>query len=161
MSVEQAVKTTEVSANDPEAQVFSLEGTQLLSLGRTDTLVAASSGMTARVKVYAEGGENATHTHLTEDHLFFILQGEATFILGREGEEQKIVPPMSGILIPKGSFYRFQSSGDENLILFRVGTTKGDEDRVDPSGARLAGKSMENNHIVGVPIEGKFFPATS
>jgi mannose-6-phosphate isomerase-like protein (cupin superfamily) len=115
--------------------------------------------MTARVKVYAEGGENATHTHLNEDHLFFVLQGQATFFLGREGEDVRVVEAMGGILLPKGAYYRFQSSGDENLVLFRVGSFVGDSDRVGANGAPLPAKTKENNHVVGVPIEGKYFGA--
>lgn len=159
MSVEQAVTAAELSLTDPVAQTFTLEGTQLLSMGRTDTVVASADDMTARVKVYAEGGENATHTHLNEDHVFFVVQGEATFHLGRNADKSQVVPPMSGILLPKGSYYRFQSSGTENLVLFRVGSFVGDSDRVGPTGAPLPSKTKENNHVVGVPAEGKTFRA--
>ena len=86
MTIEKTLAAAELSLTDPKAQVFTLEGTPLLSAGRTDTVVARSDDMTARVKVYAEGGENATHTHLNEDHLFFVLQGEATFFLGRNAD---------------------------------------------------------------------------
>lgn len=159
MTTEQVLTAQERSLTDPKAQVFSLEGTPLLSKGRTDKVVARSEDMTARVKVYAEGGENATHTHLNEDHIFFVLQGEATFFLGRNADETEVVGPLSGILLPKGAFYRFQSTGDENLVLFRTGSFDGSADRVDPTGAQLLGGSKENNHVVGVPIEGKFFTA--
>ncbi|HVB01248.1 MAG TPA: cupin domain-containing protein [Acidimicrobiales bacterium] len=159
MSVEQVITAAELSLTDPKAQVFSLEGTQLLTAGRTDTVVAKSDDMTARVKVYAEGGENATHTHLNEDHVFFVLQGEATFHLGRNADEKQIVSQMSGILLPKGSYYRFQSTGTENLVLYRVGSFVGDSDRVGPTGAPLPSRTKENNHVVGVPAEGKLFRA--
>ena len=159
MTTDQALTAQEISRTDPRAQVFSLGGTPLLSKGRTNRVVARSEDMTARVKVYAEGGENATHTHLTEDHIFFVLQGEATFYLGRNADETKIVSPMGGILVPKGSYYRFQSSGDENLVLFRTGTFDAGSDRIGPNGAPLLGGSEENYHIVGIPIEGKFFGA--
>ena len=159
MSAEQTAGVQEITITDPSAQLFSLEGTPLLSLGRTDEVVARSDDMTARVKVYAEGGENATHTHLNEDHLFFVLQGQATFFLGREGEDVRVVEAMGGILLPKGAYYRFQSSGDENLVLFRVGSFVGDSDRVGANGAPLPAKTKENNHVVGVPIEGKYFGA--
>lgn len=159
MTAEQTLTAQELSLTDPRAQVFTLDGTPLLSVGRTDTVVAKSDDMSARVKVYAEGGENATHTHLNEDHIFFVLQGQATFFLGRNADEQVKVNPMSGILLPKGAYYRFQSSGDENLVLFRVGSFVGDSERVGPSGAPLPSRSNENNHVVGVPVEGKFFRA--
>jgi mannose-6-phosphate isomerase-like protein (cupin superfamily) len=159
MTVEQTLTAQELSLSDPQAQVFDLEGTQLLLKGRTNDIVASSDDMTARVKVYAEGGENATHTHLEEDHIFFILQGEATFFLGRNADEVKVIEPMGGILLPKGSYYRFQSTGDENLVLFRTGSYVGDSDRVTPSGEQIVGGSKENHHVVGVPAEGKVFSA--
>jgi len=159
MTTDQALTAQELSLTDPAAQVFSFNGTPLLSKGRTNLTVARSDDMTARVKVYAEGGENATHTHLSEDHLFFILQGEATFFLGRNADETKVIGPMGGILLPKGSYYRFQSTGDENLVLFRAGTFDAGSDRIGPDGAPLLGGSEENHHIVGIPAEGKFFSA--
>lgn len=160
MELEQVLSAQELSLTDPQAQVFTLEGTQLLSKGRTHTLVARTDDMTAHVKVYAEGGENAAHTHLNEDHIFFVLQGEATFFLGRNSEEAKVISAMGGILLPKGSYYRFQSSGIENLVLFRAGSSVGDSGRVAPSGESLPANTRENNHIDGVPAEGKVFSAS-
>ena len=49
-----------------EPHVFSLKDAPVLSAGRFDTVVASSDDLIARVKVYAEGGENAKHTHLHE-----------------------------------------------------------------------------------------------
>lgn len=159
MTTEQTLTAKELSLTDPQAQVFSLEGTQLLSAGRTMQVVARSDDMTAHVKVYAEGGENATHTHLYEDHVFFVLQGEATFYLGRNAEETKIISPLGGILLPKGSYYRFHSSGDENLVLLRTNSYSGESGRVDPTGAPLPGGSKENFKVDPVPAEGQFFTA--
>lgn len=159
MTIEQKLAVGGSSVIDRQAQVFTLEGTPLLSKGRTHTLVARSNDMTAHVKVYAEGGENASHTHFNEDHVFFVLQGEATFLLGRNADETKVIGAMGGILLPKGSYYRFQSSGNENLVLFRVGSSIGDGDRIDPTGASLPSHAKENNHVVGVPDAGKVFRA--
>src|SRR5438093_9857244 len=101
-----------------EAQTFSLR-TPLLSEGRTNQEVAGTDQLKLRVKVYAEGGENGLHAHHDEDHAFVILQGQATF--HDETEKTTVVNKNEGILLPRGSFYYFQSTGYENLVLLRVG----------------------------------------
>ena len=152
--------TDQAVATDKRGEVFSLAGTPVLSKGRYDTVLAAADEFVARVKVYYEGGENATHTHLEEDHLFFVLAGQATFHLGREGEEVKVVNPHEGMMLPRGAFYRFQSSGEENLVMLRVGASSGeDRGRMGPDGNPLPGHSVANNHVEGVPVPGQYFKA--
>jgi mannose-6-phosphate isomerase-like protein (cupin superfamily) len=145
-----AVETT------PKAQVFSLK-TPLLSSGRTNLPVAATDLLQLRVKVYAEGGENGLHTHQDEDHAFVVLQGQATF---RDEEENvTVVNRYEGIMLPRGAFYYFQSTGDENLVLLRVGAGRNREGefRVGTHGRPLTRE--ENKHIDGTPIPGQFFGA--
>jgi mannose-6-phosphate isomerase-like protein (cupin superfamily) len=143
---------------EPKAEVFSIR-TPLLSAGRTTNFVARSDMMSVAIKVYAEGGENAAHCHATEDHAFIILEGEATFY--DRDDTPRVVHQYEGILIPKGVYYWFQSSGDTNLVLLRTagfgaGEKRGD-DRLDPFGQPLPAESAENKHITGVPIPGQFF----
>jgi len=140
----------------PQAQVFSLKS-PLLSSGRSNLSVAETDLLKIRVKVYAEGGENGLHTHQDEDHAFIILQGQATF--HDEEGNTNVVNKNEGIMLPHGAFYYFQSSGDENLVLLRVGAgrkPKG-EFRVGPNGRPLT--QEENKHIDGTPIPGQFFGA--
>jgi mannose-6-phosphate isomerase-like protein (cupin superfamily) len=145
---------------DPVASCFSLAGTPTLSAGRFDTILARCEGFGARVKVYAEGGENATHTHLKEDHLFFVLAGEATFHLARDGSEVVVVGPQEGVFLPRGAFYRFLSSGAENLVMLRVGAWSAqDRERMGPNGLPLPGHSKENRHVDAVPVPGSYFVA--
>lgn len=152
-----AVETTNpATAAEPQATVFTMTEAPLLSVGRFDRVIAESNGLTARVKVYAEGGENVQHMHANEDHLFLVLQGEATFHLGRDGAPA-VVKPFHGVLLPAGAYYWFQSSGAENLVMFRVGTTRREDERRGPDGKPLPGGSKENKHVDGVPIPGKFF----
>jgi mannose-6-phosphate isomerase-like protein (cupin superfamily) len=143
-------------ASTPKAQVFSLK-TPLLSSGRTNLPVAETDLLKLRVKVYAEGGENGLHTHQDEDHAFVILQGQATF--RDENDNVTVVNKYEGILLPRGAFYYFQSTGDENLVLLRVGAGREAEGefRVGPNGRPLTRE--ENKHIVGTPIPGKYFGA--
>ncbi|NIO07846.1 MAG: cupin domain-containing protein [Deltaproteobacteria bacterium] len=140
----------------PKSQIFSLK-TPLLSQGQTNTPLAGTDLLKVRVKVYAEGGENALHAHFDEDHSFVILQGQATFH-DDQGNTQ-VVNKYEGILLPKGAYYYFQSTGDENLVLLRVGAGRkpGDDFRLGKEGRPLTAE--ENKRIAGVPIPGKFFGA--
>lgn len=144
-------------ASPSTATTFSLK-TPLLSKGRSMDLLASTDLMTAHVKVYAEGGENAMHTHSREDHIFVVLAGQATFHLEQDGNTAAL-NRNEGILLPKGAYYWFQSSGEENLVLLRVGASRdrSGDDRVNPSGQPLPGGSAANKHIEGVPLPGRFF----
>ena len=78
--------------------------------------------VTIRIKCYAQGGENVLHTHPGEDHAFIILAGMARFF-GKDGETA-VLTKNHGILIPSGCYYKFQSCGDEPLVLLRIGAQK-------------------------------------
>ncbi len=138
----------------PKAQIFSLK-TPLLSAGQTNTPVAGTDLLKVRVKVYAEGGENALHAHFDEDHSFVVLQGQATF--HDDAGNTNMVKKYEGILLPKGAYYYFQSTGNENLVLLRMGAGRksGDEFRLGTEGRPLTVE--EKKRIVGVPIAGEFF----
>jgi mannose-6-phosphate isomerase-like protein (cupin superfamily) len=140
----------------PKAQVFSLK-TPLLSDGRTNTSLAQTDLLKLRIKVYAEGGENGLHTHLDEDHAFVVLQGQATF--HDQDDNTTIVNKYEGIMLPRGAYYWFQSTGDENLVLLRTGAGREPEGefRVGTNGRPLTRE--ENKHIDGTPIPGRFFGA--
>jgi mannose-6-phosphate isomerase-like protein (cupin superfamily) len=128
--------------------------TALLKEGRTHNVVARVGAMTVAMKCYAEGGENALHTHLDEPHVFVILQGKARF-WGQDGETATL-GRNEGILIPAGWFYRFESCGDEPLVILRVGHGDGSL-RVGPDGAPLPSDSPANKHVPGVPIPGAYY----
>jgi mannose-6-phosphate isomerase-like protein (cupin superfamily) len=131
--------------------------TQLLSKGRSDYVLAKTDTMSVRIKCYAQGGENVLHAHSGEDHTFVVLAGEAHFF-GEHGEIAKL-SRNEGILLPEGAFYRFQSCGDEPLILMRVGAINGDvtTQRLGLEGESIPGTSKANKHEDGVPIDGLFY----
>lgn len=140
----------------PRVEVFHLK-TPLLSEGRTNKALASTDLLKLRIKVYAEGGENSLHTHLDEDHAFVVLEGQASF--HDEEGTTTIVDKHQGIMLPKGTLYYFQSTGDTNLVLLRAGAGRKAE-----GGYRrnLQGKQTtheENKHEEGVPIPGAFFGA--
>ena|SRR5438309_1337974 len=142
----------------PKATTFSMR-TPYLSQGRTTTFVNRTDLMSVAVKVYSDGGENALHTHQNEDHTFLVLQGEATFY--DEENKETVVRQWEGISLPRGAYYRFQTTGEENLVLARFGardvTQPAGDGRVDIEGDPLPAESLENKHITGVPVPGKFF----
>ena len=136
--------TTETTT--PKVTTYSMK-VPLLTSGRTNQVLARTDTVEVRAKVYASGGENALHTHLDEDHTFFVLDGEATFY--GPDEQTTVVGRYEGIMLPAGAYYRFQSTGDTNLVLLRIGadvpppegTT---EPRVGIDGLPLAGKDPRN-----------------
>ena len=155
---------------------FRLRGFPLLSAGNTFNFLAAAPGLWAHLKVYAEGGENGVHAHPDEDHLFVVLDGEATFV-DVEGD-LTVVGALEGMMVPRGAAYAFRSTGDGNLVMLRVGApvdpALADWDDVNPEtgipddmmrrttsdGAPAEGRDPAVNKtgaLPGVPIPGRFF----
>ena len=137
--------TTETA---PKVTRYSMK-VPLLTSGRTNQVLARTDTVEVRAKVYAAGGENALHTHLDEDHTFFVLDGEATFY--GPDEQTVVVGRYEGIMIPAGAFYRFQSTGDTNLVLLRFGADlpvpEGTTPRVGIDGLPLEGKDPRNKQV--------------
>lgn len=148
------IKTT------PQASVFSIEA-PYLSEGRINVPLAETEDMWLSLKVNAEGGENAIHTHTKEDHAFVVLEGQVTFF--DEKGNETVLGPYQGIMLPKGAYYRYLNTGGTNLFLLRVGTGarggQNGETRLGPGGQPLRANTAENHHIDGVPIPGKNFGA--
>lgn len=141
----------------PVAQVYDMR-TPYLKQGRTTDMRAKTDLMTVMVKVYAEGGENTLHYHSTEDHTFFVLEGQATFHLG-EYENTKVVNLHEGVMLPRGARYCFESSGGGNLVMIRVGATPPGprNERMAPDGHAMPGDSLENKSVERIEKPGKQF----
>jgi mannose-6-phosphate isomerase-like protein (cupin superfamily) len=139
---------------------FSLR-TPLLSEGNTHTLLAECESLWLHVKVYATGGENGLHQHPTEDHAFVVLQGQATFYDTDGGT--KVVERNEGVLLPRGTLYRFHSTGEGNLVMLRAGAgvPPGQPKmfRTTDDGSVATGFDAQNRTgaIPGVPLPGQFF----
>lgn len=103
----------------PAAQSFRVRGPLLLRGGGKDTPLFETETMTGRLKIYAEGGENDLHAHPDEDHAFIVLDGEAVFF-DTNGNET-VARKYDGILLPRGTYYRFRSTGEGNVVMLRVG----------------------------------------
>ena len=139
------------------AEVFNLR-TPYLKQGRTTDIRARTDLMTVTMKVYAEGGENGMHNHPHEDHSFIVLEGEATFHLETD-DNIKVVRRYEGILLPKKVNYWFQSTGDQNLVMVRVGAYYPGErpGRLTPDGRDIPGNSVENKQVERIERAGRGF----
>lgn len=150
------------AAEKPKAQKFSLR-TPYMKQGRITQLVAETENMRIHTKINYEGGENEIHTHLDEDHSFIVLEGQMS-VFDEKGNELKI-DKYQGVMLPKGAYYRYLNTGEENLVVIRVGAAVkgqaqgGVEMRVRPNGKPLLANSAENKTVP--PIEDSRFFAES
>ena len=85
---------------------FFKRGAQLLDQGRTNTVLAKTDNMEARLKVYASGGENALHTHFNEDHMFVIMQG---LVFDVTGGYQKLHSFVATLAVPGPAIVKVQA----------------------------------------------------
>jgi mannose-6-phosphate isomerase-like protein (cupin superfamily) len=131
---------------------------QLLDQGRSNTLLAETDNMWATLKVYASGGENGLHTHPNEDHMFVVMQGTARF--HGPNDETADLGKYQGIMLPAGSYYKFQSTSEEPLVLMRVGCQAGTGDavgRLNIAGEPMPGDSKENGRVPVIPRPNAYF----
>ena len=146
----------------PKAQKFSLR-TPYMKQGRITQLVAETENMWIHTKINYEGGENEIHTHLDEDHAFIVLEGRMS-VFDEKGNELKI-DKHQGVMLPKGAYYRYLNTGEENLVVIRVGAGMkgqkqgGAEMRVRPDGRPLLAHSAENKTVP--PVEDSRYFADS
>jgi len=146
-----------VATTTTKAEVYNLR-TPYLTQGRTTDLRARTALMTVMVKVYAAGGEYAMQCHTTEDHTFIVVEGQATFRVDSE-DNIRVVNQWEGIMLPKGVYYRFESSGDRNLVLIRAGATPigMKNERLGLDGKPLPSDSKENGRVERIEAAGKGF----
>jgi mannose-6-phosphate isomerase-like protein (cupin superfamily) len=141
------------------AQCFTVRA-QLRAQGRSNATLADTGNLYVNLKVYAGGGENGLHNHSDEDHFHLVLGGGACFY-GPRGEE-RVLGPYEGIMLPAGSYYRFQAIGDEPLILLRVGCKAGPpapHRRYNVYGEPLPSESKENGRVEMIPRPEAFWGA--
>lgn len=148
----------EILAGSPPPNFFKMRA-EMLKEGRSDKVLAKSDWLSARLKVYASGGENGLHNHSGEDHMHIVMQGSACFY-GPRGEETHI-KQFEGVMLPKGAFYRFHATSQEPLVLLRIAARRpdGKMGRANVYGEPLKADSAENGKIAPVPLPGIFWGA--
>lgn len=148
-------------AKSPPPQPFRLRA-EMLKQGRSNQVVADTGNMWVNLKVYASGGENGLHNHTDQDHFHLVLQGSARFY-GPRGETLDC-GPYEGIMLPSGSFYRFNATSKEPLVLLRVGCKTdptAEHPRYNVYGKPLPSDTKENGRVEVVVDKGKFFGAAA
>ena len=102
----------------PKSYKYSLK-TPYMEQGRVTQLVAETDNMWIHTKINSEGGENAVHCHLDEDHSFVVLEGQMSVF--DEKDNELTIEKYQGVMIPKGAYYRYLNTGDSNLVMLRIG----------------------------------------
>ena len=128
--------------------------------GRTNQMLGATDHMHIVLKTYASGGENEIHAHPGEDHLFVVLQGRAIFH-GPRGEEREVVKH-DCVLLPAGALYSFVATGEEHLVMLRIGAATDPENidrlsRIDADGLPFGGHDERNKEVELILESGRFF----
>jgi len=113
-----SVKLREKQDKTGAPQFFKLTA-RLPEKGNTDTILAASERSWVVIKTYAEGGENSIHAHPNDEHTFVVLQGRAEFI--GPNDERRLAEKYDGVIMPAGTYYRFESVGKDPLVMLRMG----------------------------------------
>src|SRR5215216_6914049 len=98
-----------IAQSKSNAQVFSFLNDGIRE-GRGDLVLPGSENLSGVIKRYSEGGENKMHCHPTEDHTFYVLEGEATFHIG-DDENVVVAGQYDAVYLPRGTHYWFLSSG--------------------------------------------------
>ena len=115
-------------------QTFTVEP-RLLKHGKTSTRLVRTEHLNSGVQVVADGGETNLHAHSSQDEIWFVLSGEATFYT--EGDTPVATLGMhQGLLIPHNVPYWFESTSKsgENLVIMRFGASvpeAGPDRRID------------------------------
>jgi mannose-6-phosphate isomerase-like protein (cupin superfamily) len=126
---------------------------QIVTKGKKSFKLARTDLIGATVQVVAQGGENNLHAHPATDSVWIVLDGEVTFY----GEGDKVVAKLEryqGLLIPRGTPYWFESSGEKPLVILHMTAN-------DPNAKReRVNYTPRKQHTVEI-AEGKFFDAKS
>ncbi|MDE3074955.1 MAG: cupin domain-containing protein [Chloroflexota bacterium] len=143
-----------------KAQIFNLT-TPYLQQGITSEERAHTELLSVLIKVYARGGENRMHAHMREDHSFIVLEGEATFHLDSD-EHVRVLKPYEGVMLPRGTHYRFESSGEGNLVMLRVGAAPPGSPKhaVYPDGSQKTRDAEPYGRLERIEMPGRQFGQT-
>jgi mannose-6-phosphate isomerase-like protein (cupin superfamily) len=87
-----------------------------------------------------------------------VLQGTAQFNTGRDGKKVISAAKNQAVVLPAGCYYQFCNSGNDPLVMARIGagTDKADQ-RLNPGGTAIPGRTHEQGAAKPVLIEGTFF----
>ena len=134
--------------------------TPMITGGRSHIPLADTELMSVGINYYAVGRKNKLHAHFGEDHTFVVMDGQATFY--NKENQPKVLNKGEAIMLPIGTLYSFENSGDKPLALLRVSALKGKPEftRVDAEGNKRT--AVEDKYITvdGEAIPGQFWELT-
>jgi mannose-6-phosphate isomerase-like protein (cupin superfamily) len=87
-----------------------------------------------------------------------VLQGTAQFNTGGDGKTTVNAGRNKAVVLPAGCYYQFCNSGNEPLVMARIGAgpDKADQ-RLNSDGRAIPGRTHEQGAAKPVLIEGAFF----
>jgi mannose-6-phosphate isomerase-like protein (cupin superfamily) len=138
------------------ASTFKLKTPEITG-GRSHIPLAKTEHMTVGLNYYTPGRKNKLHTHPGEDHIFLVMDGQATFY--NKDHHATILNRGEGIMLPEKHYYYFQSTGDRPLALFRVSAKKGNKPavlRVDSEGNKRTDEEVDFVVVDGQVVGGRF-----
>ncbi|MSQ23748.1 MAG: cupin domain-containing protein [Chloroflexi bacterium] len=122
---------------DTKAMVFTFLDDAIMA-ANGDLNLPGTEGLSGVIKRYDKGpGESRMHRHDNQDHTYYVLHGQVAFHLGVDaGRQEKVVVLNRGdaVVMPRDTFYWFESLQDEKLILLRVSSPDGNHRRISPLG---------------------------
>jgi len=101
--------------------------------GRKHFYLFKTDRAVSEVQIFDKGVKNSLHYHGAEDGVWVVLEGKAKFY----GEGDRVMGELErfqGLLIPAGTRYWFESSGEEPLQIMRV-DYRVDRESMVPTGA--------------------------
>ena len=115
--------------------------------GRRHFYLFKTERAVSEIQIFDKGVKNNLHFHASEDGAWIVLGGRATFYgEGDRGEGDRVMgelAPFQGLLIPAGTKYWFESTGEEPLQILRVDYRVG-EGAQNPTGA--SGFEVQNSY---------------
>ena len=87
-----------------------------------------------------------------------VLQGTAQFNTSKDGQSVVTTSKNQAMVLPAGCYYQFCNSGDAPLVMARIGAGPNKSDqRLNPDGTPIPGRTHEQGAAKPVLIEGAFF----
>jgi len=114
--------------------------------------------MSVGLNYYVPGRKNKLHTHPGEDHIFVVMDGQATFY--NKEHQPTVLKKGEGIMLPENHYYYFASTGEVPLALFRVSAKKGNKPkavRIDAEGNRRQDEEIDFIVVDGEVVEGQYW----
>ncbi|MDZ7745234.1 MAG: cupin domain-containing protein [Halobacteriales archaeon] len=96
--------------------------------GLTDALGASDLAINHYSVEPGEGFSGGLHTHIDQEELFYVTEGEVTFTVGYEGDESVVVEADEAIRFAPGEYQTSENTGDGEATAIALGAPRDSED---------------------------------